>query len=193
MKKLFLVDGAAGTGKSDLVEYVRTTRNCGVLIKATTRQLRNYERVERVPLDLAFYSREAFIARHLDYTYEYRDEYYGFNRSDLVDLLSKFQNVFAIIRSIPVMRQLQVDFSDYRVVTVYVRADATSVEERLRQQCRSEADIQMRLSRVAESIADFKRHRSFFNEILYNMGEKNTYYSAVDSLLARYETGDANE
>lgn len=193
MRNLFLLDGAAGTGKSDLVEYVRSSRNCGVLIKATTRQLRNYERDERVPLDLAFYSREAFAAQNLDYIYEYRGEHYGFDQSDLMELLSKFQNVFAIIRSIPVMRRLQVDFCNHRVVTVYVRADTQSIEERLRQQCRSESDIQMRLSRVAESIADFEAHCSFFKEILYNTSNKSAYYSAVDSLLARYELRGATE
>lgn len=46
LKKLILIDGAAGTGKTDLVEYVKNRyHNANMLRKYTTRPFREEEKI----------------------------------------------------------------------------------------------------------------------------------------------------
>jgi len=184
---LFLIDGASGTGKSDLVEYARAShRRCGVLIKATTRKLRDYEDREGTALDLSFYSREEFKSLHLDYQYDYNEEHYGFSKASLDQSLKQFENVFAIIRSIPLMIKLQADYQAYRVITLYVKSDIKQIEDRMRRQGRNQAEIGFRITRITDTLADYERHRNFFDEEIENSSDKKTYYSRVDDLLRKY-------
>lgn len=187
MVNLFLIDGASGTGKSDLVEYVRASHErCGVLTKATTRKLRDYEAQEETALDLAFYSRRDFDLLNLDYTYEYGDEIYGFSKKILDQTLTQFQNVFAIIRSIPLMKKLKDNYKNYRVVTVYIRSDLRLIEDRMRRQGRTQLEIEFRKTRITETFAEYERNTSFFDEVIENSSDKRTYYVLIDNLLAKY-------
>ena len=187
MINLFLVDGASGTGKSDLVEYVRAPyKRCGVVIKATTRKLRDYEEREDIALDLSFYSKAEFDRLNLHYMYEYGGESYGFSKRTLDQTLTEFRNVFAIIRSIPLMKRLKADYRNCRVVTVYIRSDLRLIEDRMRRQGRTQQEIEFRKTRIAETFADYERNTSFFDEIIENSSDKNTYYVLIDNLLAKY-------
>ncbi len=64
MKYLFLIDGAAGTGKTDMVEYIREKYSRGnlatIIVKLTTRKLRKEEIDRKFPLDLAFILQKTF-------------------------------------------------------------------------------------------------------------------------------------
>jgi len=63
MNKLFLIDGAAGTGKSDLMEFVKTQSDYDVFSvgKLTTREQRENE--EAKTTDLTFVSSDEFEKR----------------------------------------------------------------------------------------------------------------------------------
>lgn len=83
MKNLFLVDGASGTGKSDLLNYVVDYKQVNVVMKYTTRPQRLYEKEKGWLLDLNFVSLEEFERLKPDYVYKYRRDYwYGFYRAD---------------------------------------------------------------------------------------------------------------
>lgn len=59
LKKLFLIDGAAGTGKTDFIQYVKEKyHNANILSKYTTRPLREDDNREN--LDLISLSEEEF-------------------------------------------------------------------------------------------------------------------------------------
>jgi guanylate kinase len=184
---LFLIDGASGTGKSDLVEYAKSShRRCGVLIKATTRKLRDYEEREALPLDLSFHSRAEFDSFDLDYKYEYGNEYYGFSKAQLNQWLDQLDNVFAIIRSVPLMRELKEDYKNCKVVPVYIHSDLRLIEERMCRQGRTQSEIAFRLSRIKETFAEYLSHSYFFDEVIENKSDKEAYYARIDVLIKKY-------
>lgn len=102
MKKLFLLDGIAGTGKSDLLEYVHTKRRYdNVIKKYTTRIPRDNFYKEKS--DLLFVDKEEFKENKQRYysfnTYEYGGKQYGFWDEELNASILKYENTFLIIRS----------------------------------------------------------------------------------------------
>ena len=83
MKNLFLVDGASGTGKSDLLRWVidNNADDVRYLQKGTTRGQRPQEQNDTgILLDLEFLSKAEFKAKQYDYTYRYGGAEYGFSR-----------------------------------------------------------------------------------------------------------------
>lgn len=80
--KLFLVDGLAGTGKNDLIDFIEQKHRytSTVIRKYTTRLHRNPEEAKKT--DLIFVSEE-FFQKKCDkdfYKYSYANEWYGFEK-----------------------------------------------------------------------------------------------------------------
>lgn len=78
MKKLFLVDGAAGTVKSDLIRFINTvlSPNSIIVTKYTTRPKRKNDEL----VDLKFISEEKFKLieqKCFHYLYGKEDDGYG--------------------------------------------------------------------------------------------------------------------
>ena len=120
MKNLYLIDGASGTGKSDLVHYVTDFKNDVKLVqKYTTRAERDYEKKLGWKLDLEIQSHGEFTQHDLDYTYYYGGERYGFYNKDLIEALHNYSNVFLIVRSAEIIRQIQQDFNYIRICCGY--------------------------------------------------------------------------
>ena len=108
MNKLFLIDGAAGTGKSDLIEFVSTQTDYDISTvgKITTRRKRKKEEAKLT--DLVFVTKDEFDRRKNNgdyYTYRYGSkghEYdYAINKTELIDSLCNHEFTFAIVRSRP--------------------------------------------------------------------------------------------
>ena len=111
MKVLFLVDGAAGTGKSDLVNYVANTYKytAAKIDKYTTRTKRSFEEAKKS--DLIFISEDEFREKKASksdpfFCYTYSGCEYGFYKSKLDVALSKSKCVFIIIRNQDLIREL---------------------------------------------------------------------------------------
>ncbi len=188
---LFLIDGASGTGKSDLLEYVTAGGfDCGALLKDTTRTIRDYER-EGVNLDLRFCSKAEFVAHGHEYTYTYNGEQYGFCRRSLDALVKKHSFTFAIIRDVSLIERLRIDFAECRIVAVYVRSDPERIEERMRRQRQTEEQIRFRLSRLASTLEDYRLHASAFDEVLENNSDRQSFHDSIRDLLLRH-TGDSS-
>ena len=90
-KRMFVIDGAAGAGKSDLLEFVERQiagHKAAILKKFTTRKLRPEEERIRKALDLKFVKEKEFDAlQKVGDFYSYRyprrgGERYGFYKSD---------------------------------------------------------------------------------------------------------------
>jgi guanylate kinase len=182
---IFLIDGASGTGKSDLVEYAASSApgTC-VLMKVTTRPRRRTERSGW--LDLEFVSLDLFWSLNLDYRYRYGAFDYGFSKTHLADLCRVCRTVFVIIRSVPIMRQVRQDFSDYTVVTVFVHTERKRIAERLRREGGSPQEVEYRLARVVETYEDYLQNASFYDEILANNSDKPSYQRSIAELMEKY-------
>ncbi len=184
---LYLIDGASGTGKSDLLEYVRgDSINAGVLIKTTTRTLRDFEISNGVPLDLTFCSPDAFARSAFDYHYEHRGYQYGFNRSQLAGLLSQHSNVFAIIRNIALLRRLKDEFREFHAVAVFVQTTVSEIVARLTRQHLTNADIRYRVETITQTLADYRHNTTAFDEVLVNDSDRDTYHHRIGTLIAKY-------
>lgn len=190
-RRIFLVDGASGTGKSDLVEYMATNSSAGIVKKLTTRPLRRGE--IRRSLDLRFVSAKAFEDCRPDYRYKYGGYDYGFSRKDIDILLKKCKSIFVIVRSIPVMQQVKRDYYEYRVIAVYVHSDLYLILSRMIASHEKPEDVAFRIARVQNTFEDYVRHRNFFDEVIINNSDRATYHRLIAALIAKYASdGEAD-
>ena len=73
LKRMFLIDGAAGTGKTDLIQYVKNRYfDANVVCKYTTRAIRDED--DKKNLDLII---EALKSNKTVYTMRKNQELYG--------------------------------------------------------------------------------------------------------------------
>lgn len=186
MRNLFLIDGASGTGKSDLLLYVESySTKVAIVRKATTREKREYEKQDCF-LDLDFVDKNEFDKKCFDYSYTYSRERYGFNKIDIEHAFSRATNVFVIVRNHDVIRQLSSDFKFINVVSVYIYTDPVTVRDRLERQNMSEKQIQFRLDRFSVAFEDYLRHSSAYNEVLINNSSPKDYHQVIDAMIEKY-------
>ena len=126
MKVLFLVDGAAGTGKSDLVSFVANTYQYTAtkVDKFTTRKKRPSEEAKKS--DLVFISDEEFQKKEANkkdilLKYIYGGNKYGFYKSSLDRAIEKYNCTFVIVRNQDLICKLWSIYNDIvLVVPIYI-------------------------------------------------------------------------
>lgn len=186
MKNLFVVDGASGTGKSDLLQYViQTSGKVSVVQKITTREMREYEK-QNWFLDLEFVSANEFDNLQFDYWYPYSYEKYGFNKSDIYDAFTKAPNVFIIVRDHEVIEDIIRDFHFINVIPVYVYTDPITVLNRLKKQPMTEAQIQFRISRLNLAYEDYIQRSTIYREVLINNSNITDYHRLIKAMIDKY-------
>lgn len=190
MKTLFLVDGAAGTGKTDLLEYLgrkfRAKGEVGIVRKMTTRAQRPDEKERNLHLDLEFVSEGTFnkAAKSAEfYEYEYGGERYGFSRQTLADALGKNRFAVIIVRDAARIRQIKRDFPEVEVVVVFVHTDRELVLKRLMQEDFSKDYVDLRLSRGVIAWEDYLKHPELYDRVLLNNGSKVDFERLVENLI----------
>jgi guanylate kinase len=193
MKTLFMIDGAAGTGKTDLIEYIGQ-KYCGrgrtaFLTKKTTRRCRPEERERGLRLDLAFVSHTAF--RELSrspgfYSYEYGGERYGFNREDIDRLLAEHEQVFVIVRDRATIEQLIADYPRVCTVPVFIYTDKDEVQRRLMEDGYSRDEVAFRLGRQRLAWDDYLKHSPLYKEVIVNNSNRNDFHRLIDNLIREY-------
>ncbi len=191
-KNLFVLDGAAGTGKTDLLQYIRRKYSRGpyatVLFKYTTRRLRTGEVRRRRLLDLIPISAAEFSCRKEDQSfvwYPYGDAEYGFLKGELDAALNRHDNVLLIVRHRPTIKWLQSEYADVRVIPVFVYADASHIRDRLRGNPR---ELRRRLARSREVWRDYVQEPFFYEEVIINNFDKKTYQTLIEKLLEKYNS-----
>jgi len=188
MKSLFVIDGASGTGKSDLLHYVNNNKpRVSLVRKYTTRSLRDYEQEKGYQLDLDFVSPEKFDQLGLDYTYPYGEHKYGFRRAELDECLAQSPNTFVIVRSADVIKDLIKDYEFINVVPVYIYTDQEKIRKRLLRQRVSKKHLEFRLSRIRVAFEDYLQHPDVYSQVLINNSTKVDYHRLIDGLLAKYK------
>ena len=195
-KNLFLIDGAAGTGKSDLLEFIDehlVGHNSDILKKFTTRKLREREKRKERHLDLDFIGEDEFNAfkkkAPIFYNYRYphkEGECYGFFKSALELKLQETDNVFIIIRSAKVIKQIVEDFHDINVVPIFVYTIENLIEERLENDGYSKDEIIFRLSRSKEAMNDLYAYPALYKVHIINNSNKDSYKYQLTQKLDEY-------
>ncbi|MCK9209576.1 MAG: hypothetical protein M0P61_01935 [Ignavibacteriaceae bacterium] len=188
MKNLFLIDGASGTGKSDLLKHIVNTRkDASILRKYSTRKIREYEKRDDIKLDLDFVSKDKFEKANLDYVYTYYGNQYGFSKNELKKMLIEKSNVFVIVRNADTIKQLINDYYYINVVPIFVYTDQEKLKIRLINQDYSETDIAERLKKTGLAYEDYLRHPDIYDEILINNSTKEDYHRLIDLIIDRYK------
>jgi guanylate kinase len=192
MKNLFVLDGASGTGKTDLIRWVTENKEDSIVInKYTTRSKRDYEIIENIKLDLEFISIEEFDSKGLEYTYIYNNAKYGVSKSSIDANLKKYDNVFLIIRDGDTIEELLHDYSFINIVPVYIYTDQNKLINRLRKQHKSLDEIKERMQKIKETFGDYLRHPHLYKEILLNNSSLEDYYRLTEALMAKYRNSPA--
>lgn len=189
MKNLFLVDGASGTGKSDLVQWIdeNNAGDVAIVKKATTRPQREAERQDPATmLDLEFVSKEAFDAENFEYTYKYAGHDYGFHARALTDALLQKDNVFVIVRSTDLIRRLEQDYRLANVVPLFIYTDRTELEDRLRKSGSDDAAIRFRQERSKYALRDYFSRPEFYREVIINNARIDVFHSTVERIVSKY-------
>lgn len=189
MKNLFIIDGAAGTGKSDLLKYLlREKQKTAIITKVTTREKRIEEEDEDYILDLEFDKQEFLRLSYSKdfYKYGYGNEQYGFSKTELENKLSSNDNVFIIIRNNDLVKILRKDFPYVRIIFVYIYSDIVEVEKRLKSIGYDSKKIKFRLQRNNTAWNDYVKHSKDYDEILINNSNTTDYEKLIDQLINKY-------
>ncbi|MCM1131664.1 MAG: hypothetical protein NC310_06940 [Roseburia sp.] len=152
MRNLFLVDGAAGSGKTDFFNFINgigsETNNFAIALpKYTTRERRNSDannkdlihfdgsREER---EKAYLNKMAEIKSRDEIIFEYQyptgEAYYSIEKSSIDKALKKYKNVYIIIRSSYCIREIVQTYKSYNninIVPIFIYSDKDCVIDRL--------------------------------------------------------------
>ena len=192
MKNLFLVDGAAGTGKTDMLDYVKGkySRNQVVVVTKYATRKHRHEEVERgLSLDLKFVSPNKFASLKAEadfYSYCYGGHEYGFSGKDVDLALSNHQNVFVIVRDRTTIQEIRSAYPKINVVPVFIYTDREQCEKRLSDDGYDSESIQFRLSRQEIAWDDYLRHFGLYQEVIINNSNKNDFHRLIDALIDKY-------
>ncbi|MFN0176453.1 MAG: hypothetical protein ACKVU0_17570 [Saprospiraceae bacterium] len=196
-KNLFIIDGASGTGKSDMINYINrksiNSRFVTVLSKYTTRGLRDEEKSVDYHLDLEFIEKEQFkeFKKSDDfYSYSYGEgqkiEEYGFFKSKIEEASNYFSNTFIIVRNKALTEQLRNDFPEVRIVNVYIYTDIPQVVKRLEAAGYTEDKINFRIKRQTFAWEDYLRYSQDYDEIIINNSNITDFERLIEQLLTKY-------
>jgi guanylate kinase len=204
MKTLFLIDGAAGTGKSDLLQYV-ASRKAGSAVavpKYTTRGPRDEELAHKLELDLHFPpdTYERFRARTREigfYWYVYGNKetgehHYGVYHHEIVEALTLCDLVFLIVRNTEVAAQIKRALPDVQCVSIFMYSDRDKIKQRLRTDGYTKDEIGRRMMRQPLPWNDYVVNAQFYDEVLVNNSDRRDFVVLIEALIAKWRVNPSD-
>lgn len=198
IKNLFIIDGAAATGKTELVKFLKDKYTShenyiNLLKKQTTREKRDDE--DENELDLIPLSKEEFEDlkkekdfKHYRYGSKNKKEQYGFYLKDIENSIKNYTNTFIIIRNVPLSTEITKLFDNVRIILVYIYADEDKIRKRLMKNGYDEEQIKVRLDRIKPAWDDFITFNESYHEVIINNSSSNDFKKSIMSLLKYYNT-----
>ena len=209
MPNLFLIDGASGTGKSDLLEFCSTDANSAFIAKYTNKDPDN-DGVKRK--DLKYKNKQEYdelVHAHYQNFFEYAyprgsTVKYLILKSELDEALRNNTNVFVIIRDIKVIEQIKnayAQFININIVTVFLYCDRTVVENRIKLQCRKEGisdaheieeKVNRRLERDVPVVGDYINNvgNKVYDHVILNVENHDMFHACITNLIDSYKFFD---
>ena len=157
--KMVLITGGSGVGKTYILQNKdKLGDNYEVIKKYTTRGPRNNE-TESAPIDLILDQPKDLVSS-CDYVYSYRNELYGFNKSDIYRCFENGKTPLFVVRKMDTIKELKNDFPNLKVLyceSGFSRKDLISY---LLSKGNSETDLLQRMDErfEAENMAEYKKH-----------------------------------
>lgn len=204
MKKLFLVDGAAGFAKNDLVRFVDSKENTTIVTKITTRKKRDYEcdlKEHERNVDLKYISEEEFKKAEPDcfcYNYGEKDDgfgmaRYGIPKSELDSAIEEYENTFVIVRSSECTEAIYKEYCKrIKVKQILIYADKQFTKERLYSEKR-EREVEARERRMNQVLDDYFCEQDFFNKVIF-LSDASTEHLLIqlNKLIQEYDSEPSN-
>ena len=200
MNKLFLIDGAAGTGKSDLMEFVKRQSDYDIYSvgKITTREPRNIE--EAKTTDLIFVSSDEFETRKRIgdyYIYKYGskgEEYdYALSKEELIASITRHEFTFAIVRSRPTITQITKELSSYALIKhVFIYTDKNEAKERMRKDGFDEEQITFR-TRRNQILWDEEKYYDSNRVTIINNSNPEDFHAQIRNMMDSFSSKQENE
>lgn len=193
MNKLFLIDGAAGTGKSDLIDFVKTYLNnydINVISKFTTREPRTREEARET--DLVFVTEQQFEEWETEnrgwcYSYPYGDGRYGFDKKILIESVKKHEFTFVIIRNKALIDRIQEDLMEFAcILHVFVYTDEGLAVKRLRKEGFDRDAINFRLKRNEIVWSDYVNTSDDNIITIINNSSREDFHKKIFHLIKKY-------
>ncbi len=195
MKNLFVIDGASGSAKNDLVRYISEyTLYAALVRKFTSRPIRDHEKGKASLLDLDFVTKSEFEDMDLDYRYVFDGHCYGFSKDRVREALAGSPDVFVVVRNADTIRELARDFHFLNIVPVFIYTDIAKARERLERQRLPEDQREFCIRRLELAFRDYVRNHDLYREVLINDESKTLPYQLFDQLRKRHNAApDVND
>ncbi len=195
MNKLFLIDGAASTGKSDLMEFVKmqTDYDISSVGKITTRKRRTKE--EASTTDLTFMSVSEFNKRlnaDIYYAYKYgakgEEHDYAISKKDLISSFKKHEFTFAIVRSRPTIIKIISELSQYGLIKhVFIQTDEGAAIARMRRDGFTDEEIAFRTNRN-KLLWDEEKYFDRNRITITNNSNPQDFHAQIRSMIDTFST-----
>ena len=190
LKTLFLLDGVAGSGKFDLLQYVdRKYYNATTITKYTTRIKRQEE--ETTKIDLNFITEEEFNQYQendidIFFEYKYGGHRYGFLKSQIDNAIINNDFTFVIVRNQSVISRIMEIYKNIILtVPVYIYADRGLIEQRLISDGYDREMIEFRLKRSDEVFRDYLEN-DIYEMIIINSSNVEEFHTQISKLIEKY-------
>ncbi|MDR0917603.1 MAG: hypothetical protein LBN02_10520 [Oscillospiraceae bacterium] len=211
IRKLFLIDGIYGAGKTQLIDFLNKSRvNCNIVKKYTTRdQLEENRKFELESVSEDEFDRHHRFALGQEqenqdgkrfYWYKYRKSdsspcgylRYGVYRHEILDSIMKYENSFLIVRSVELIKKLVEDFGDVAlVIPVFVHTDIGVDIDKMHKAGKNNEEIEVRLKEIEETWDDYKANGSGvdtpYKWIINNDMDLSYFNGRISALIERYD------
>lgn len=180
MKRLIIIAGASGAGKSFLLQQMSEIDGSIVPVKKrSTRGPRDYEKKPDARIDLVFDCTSEQI-KECKYKYTYEGNRYGILKQDIDNALDKDLLPFVIVRDCEEILELKKDYPDALVLYLQSGLSGRDLAAVLRRQGRDEIDIHTRDSRSRKDHSQYVKYPELFDYTLVN-------YFEPDSLIEHFK------
>lgn len=197
IKNLFIIDGAAATGKTELLKFLNSkysqTNYIGIVEKYSTREIRPEENdgiLDLIPTTETEFEnlKKEKGFKYYQYGDSQKQDSYGFFVNHIFDKLQKNDNVFIIIRNVPLAIELTKIFDNVRIVLVYIYTDEEKAKKRLKKLGYDDVGIKKRLERIKPAWDDFLTFNESYHEVIINNSSESDYIKSILGMLKYYNT-----
>lgn len=201
MNKVFLIDGASGTGKSDLINFAKehlSNYDIKIIKKNTTRPRRSKEEAPEIGEELGFYTLEEFQMRGYDnkcnyYTYKYGGHQYSFSKAELLSSAKTREYTFVIVRDKKLIANIQKDLANTAITLyIYLYTDEELVRKRLIAEGFSEEDIERRIERNKAAWRDYVSTPDDEVIVIINTSNRADFQRKIELLVEKYSNENEN-
>lgn len=195
MNKVFLIDGASGTGKSDLIGFVKenlSNYDINIVKKNTTRPRRSKEEAPEIDEELDFFTADEFQQKGLDnknkyYVYKYGGHQYSFNKEALKESASKHEFSFVIVRNKKLIDVIKKELENTALTFyLYLYTDEELVRARLQNDGFGESDITRRIERNKEAWNDYITTPDDEVIVIVNSSNRDEFHRKIRLLVEKY-------